>query len=329
MKSKKIFQLDERKLSDQWLFKLAILAPLIASIFLCIPLWLETSIDLSAKGYDKFLSLYKLPIGTLSLSIPLVAIVAHIHRTIQTAAQIETTKIKNTTDSFFSHHKFMIEAFSKIPSKKITISNQEVDYEIKDPYHLYDNLFNGSSYENGIIATLIPEIKARIEESLEEINESLIKARDDFDNKKSKVLLLIKIEMAITSIESAISLESKPTKNNSLIMAKDDHGTVKIVTEFLDELELKEKLDRLLFFAKKVFQILNIHLKTEDELEFYSIIKTQNHCFFNEAFNDTVPTKLNKNFGMSINTSNKLDREYEQYLINLEELNFVNSLVND
>ncbi|HHQ6556669.1 TPA: hypothetical protein ACSTJ0_001230 [Serratia fonticola] len=329
MKSKKIFQLDERKLSDQWLFRLAILVPLVISILLCIPLWLETSIDLSAKGYDKFLNLYKLPIGILSLSIPLVAIVAHIHRTIQTAAQIETTRRKNVTDSFFSHHKFMIEAFSKIPEKKINLSNQVVEYGIKDPYHLYDSLFKGSSYENGIIVTLIPEIKDKIETSLKSIENSLIEAREDFDNKKSKVLLLMKIEIAITSIESMISLESIPTKKNSIIMAKDEHGTAKIVTEFSDELELKDKLDHLLFFAKKVFQILNLNLKSENTLKFYSIIRTPDHCFFNEAFSDAVPTRLNESYGMSYSNSNKLDREFEQYLLNLEELKFVNSLIDD
>ncbi|HHQ6588646.1 TPA: hypothetical protein ACSTLS_000169 [Serratia fonticola] len=329
MKSKEILQLDERKLSDQWLFRLAILVPLVISILLCIPLWLETSIDLSAKGYDKFLNLYKLPIGILSLSIPLVAIIAHIHRTIQTAAQIETTKTKNITDSFFSHHKFMIEAFSKIPGKKITLSNQEVDYEIKDPYHLYDSLFKGSSYENGIIATLIPEIKDEIEKKLESIDKSLTEAREDFDNKKSKILLLIEIEMAITSIESAISLESKPTKNNSIIMAKDEHGTAKIVTKFSDELELKEKLNHLLFFSKKVFQILNLPLKSGDTLEFYSIIKTPDYCFFNEVFSDTIPTRLNESFSMSFSSSNKLERELEQYLHNLEEQRIINALIED
>ncbi|QXN62328.1 hypothetical protein [Serratia fonticola] len=320
MKSKKIFQLDERKLSDQWLFRLAILVPLVISILLCIPLWLETSIDLSAKGYDKFLNLYKLPIGILSLSIPLVAIVAHIHRTIQTAEQIQTTRKKNITDSFFSHHKFMIDAFSKIPSRTITLSNQEVEYKIEDPYHVYDNLFKGSSYENGIVTTLITQIKDKIEKQLNSIEDCLFEARDGIEDKKKKVSLLIKIEMAITSIESQVSLGCKPSQSNGVIMARDDHGGAQIITDLSDELELKEKLRTLLFLTRKVFQILNISIETGSTLEIYSLITTPDHNVFNQVFSDRVPTRLSKSYSLYLKGSNKiLDQEFEEYMKDLEK----------
>lgn len=90
----KFLQLNERKLSEQWMFWLSISIPLALSITLSIPLWLQTKINISPEGYDNFLRIFKLPIGVLSLSIPLVAIVAHIHRTIQTAEQIQTTRRK-------------------------------------------------------------------------------------------------------------------------------------------------------------------------------------------------------------------------------------------
>lgn len=94
-------KLDHDRLSKQWPFWISIFSPLIISILLSIPLWIDTTLDISANGYNKFLSIYRLPIGVLSLSIPLVAIVAHIHRTIQTAEQLNAARKKNIADSFF------------------------------------------------------------------------------------------------------------------------------------------------------------------------------------------------------------------------------------
>lgn len=99
----RFFEFSDASLSKQHLFKLAILGPFFLAIIFCFPLWIDCSITInfSSGGYEKFLSLFKLPLGIWSLSIPLVAIVAHIHRTIQTASQIEATKKKNLIDGFF------------------------------------------------------------------------------------------------------------------------------------------------------------------------------------------------------------------------------------
>ncbi|HHK5870980.1 TPA: hypothetical protein ACQVQ7_002048, partial [Serratia marcescens] len=165
----KFLQLNERKLSEQWMFWLSISIPLALSITLSIPLWLQTKINISPEGYDNFLRIFKLPIGVLSLSIPLVAIVAHIHRTIQTAEQIQTTRRKNAADSFFSHHKFMIEALGKVPTNDIALSNSPVEYKIGDPYQLYDNFFTHSSYENGINTSFLVKATSSIEREINKI----------------------------------------------------------------------------------------------------------------------------------------------------------------
>ncbi|CAI0768873.1 Uncharacterised protein [Serratia fonticola] len=201
----KFLQLDDRKLSEQWLFRLSILIPLSISILLCIPLWFKTEWDFSAKGYDAFLNLYKLPIGVLSLSIPFVAIVAHIHRTIQTSEQISTTRRKNAADSFFAHHKFMIEAINKISEKNMS-RFLNYKYKIEDPYHLYDNFFKNSSYEKGIDSSNINSLVDKIENEVENIKASLCIAKEEMDNKHLKITLLAEIMRAVKEIESILSI---------------------------------------------------------------------------------------------------------------------------
>ncbi|MBN7768238.1 hypothetical protein JYP33_21070, partial [Pectobacterium brasiliense] len=148
----KPLSLNEKRLSNQWLFWFFIVTPLIFSIALCIPLWKETSFNFSSTGYTNFLSMFSLPIGVLSLSIPLVAIVAHIHRTIQTEVQIQESRGKNLSDTFYSHHKYHIEEFSKIHPLKIEFTLhhpkkeiKEYESEIKKPIKLYYSLFENSS----------------------------------------------------------------------------------------------------------------------------------------------------------------------------------------
>ena len=76
--------LSDESLSKQPLFWLVLLGPLALALLLCLPLWFNADVRLrfTPAGYDDFLNTFKLPIGVWSLSIPLVAIVAHMHRTL-------------------------------------------------------------------------------------------------------------------------------------------------------------------------------------------------------------------------------------------------------
>ncbi|CAI1570434.1 Uncharacterised protein [Serratia proteamaculans] len=306
-------QLNERKLSEQWMFWLSILIPLALSIILSIPLWLQTKINLSAEGYGNFLSIFKLPIGVLSLSIPLVAIVAHIHRTIQTAEQIQTTRKKNAADSFFSHHKFMIEAFGKITSKDISISKQPFEYKIGDPYQLYDNFFEHSSYELGINPSNIPLITSEIEIEIDKIDELLIKSRDIPESKFDKINLLREIAESIITIEKKLTLAVPKLKSNSLIMDKQNGITTMLVIDYIYEEELKDRLQSLLYLTKKTFQIINHRYIEPDIICFYANLKTPNYHFFNEVFSDIILTKMSIYSGIASMSSSRFDKPFYEY----------------
>lgn len=76
----KFLEFSDGSLTQQWPFRLALGIPVFCALILCFPLWFNPSItfNLTPEGYSNFLELFKFPIGVLSLSIPLVAIVAHI-----------------------------------------------------------------------------------------------------------------------------------------------------------------------------------------------------------------------------------------------------------
>lgn len=316
----KYLELDDRKLSEQWLFKLSILIPLLISILLSIPLWLKTQWDFSAKGYDVFLNLYKLPIGILSLSIPFVAIVAHIHRTIQTSEQINTTRRKNAADSFFAHHKFMIESINKISDKEMIILNGYT-YKISDPYHLYDNFFKNSSYENGINTSNISFLTKEIENSINNIKKSIVDARELIGNKNLKIVLLSQLISSMEEIERILTIQFKRSKQNFVVMDKNSENTVMLAMASRSEIDIKERLSNLIYCIKKVYQLINIKFEDgdDDDLYFYAELTTPNYCFYDDVFMDIIPARINERFSISLPQSDMLEGYYTNYIEQLQK----------
>ncbi|MEK8893921.1 hypothetical protein ACXYUH_09295 [Escherichia coli] len=87
-KNNNYFEMTEERLTKQNLFKQSIRIPIISSLYFGIFSWMGHSPQFDADGFSNFIEISKLPIALLSLSIPFVAIVANIHRTIQTENQI-------------------------------------------------------------------------------------------------------------------------------------------------------------------------------------------------------------------------------------------------
>ncbi|HEJ8088370.1 TPA: hypothetical protein SMI57_001384 [Serratia liquefaciens] len=314
----KFFELNDKKLSDQWLFWLSILIPLFVSIMLCIPLWTKSQWDLSAKGYEVFLALYKLPIGILSLSIPFVAIVAHIHRTIQTAEQIKTTKVKNTSDAFFSHHKYITENISKIPTKIIGLASSKIEYKIEDPYHIYGYIFEGSSYEKGVN---IENIESKVNKIYDAVNyvEKDLEELKTIENFGEKIFSLAKLEVSIRHLEETLSISypSQPIKKR--VMYKDSFLTNMTITEFHSEEEIKDRIRELLFFTTKILQIINASLSISNSTNFYIGKRYKDQCFLTDVFSSTIDTKLMSGYKIAPSGNNSLNDFYKEYRHRLEE----------
>ncbi|WP_414159897.1 hypothetical protein ACMGG8_15750 [Pseudomonas sp. BNK-45] len=114
-KIKSIFKLDSSKgLIGQGLLWLSIFIPLFLALSLGFWVWPNYQVDLSLEGYRKFIEVSLLPLGMMSISLPLTGLVARFHSTQQTARQIEVVSAKNNLDAFYSHRKEMISYFSSM-----------------------------------------------------------------------------------------------------------------------------------------------------------------------------------------------------------------------
>lgn len=320
-------KLDEKRLSQQWAFRLAIAIPLGGSFLLCIPLWFETTFNFSSAGYENFLSIFSLPIGVLSISIPWVAIVAHIHRTIQTEVQINVTTEKNLADSFFSHHKFLIEALSKLPIKTTNRGNLHKEMKINDPYHIYKNIFPDSSYKKGIVFDKLGEARHRIENSFHKIEREILKNLHTEDIDRSELILSLReITINIKAIHNELSIKTinidKENKNR-LIMDKKENKFIKIISRNTSEYDVKEEIKNTIYFANRIFSLLNTSsFEMQDLTLFYCGLNNEKYTIFAPLFNSSTPTNDEEIFQFMHNEKNKekvkkMEHEYLLYYINV------------
>lgn len=156
------FQMTEERLTKQKLFKQSIRLPVISSLYFGVFSWIGHQPQFNSEGFIKFIEISKLPMGILSLSIPFVAIVSSIHRTIQTENQINKTQKqidlvseKNRSDAYYSHLKTYADIFKTLPSFTLSRSsksnsiNKEHTISVDHPYSLYKTIFYESTVSNG------------------------------------------------------------------------------------------------------------------------------------------------------------------------------------
>lgn len=105
---------EESGLSEQGLLWISIFSPLLYFLGLGVICWDGYHISLTSDGLNKFISISKLPLGALSIALPLSVLVSRLHATKQTARQIKITQQKNNIDLFNSHRKELFGYFSQI-----------------------------------------------------------------------------------------------------------------------------------------------------------------------------------------------------------------------
>lgn len=88
-------------------FWASILPPLIVGIALAVIAGIseQRTWDFTSSGYNSFLNDFKLPVGIMGLAIPLGALSAAIHRSIQTSRQIMEQNSQNIFSNYLQHRK--------------------------------------------------------------------------------------------------------------------------------------------------------------------------------------------------------------------------------
>lgn len=312
------FEFTDESLSKQHLFKLSIGGPLLIAALLCIPLWFDKNINLSLtySGYENFLSIFKLPIGVWSLSIPLVAIVAHIHRTIQTASQIEATKAKNLSDSFFSHHKFVTEALSKLPVYPLKINNTEFDSKLDAPYSLYNKFFPKSSYENGFSQEGFSDVVSVIQDTINSLSASLSMSKNSTDHEKELFHNFDHIIFSANKLKEEMLLSIYKTDNNNVYMYRSDTRTFKLAIPYENEDELKSEIRSIVELVTKVFELANVIIAIPAALHFYAYSNTDKNYKFKQLFSKMTRFDCRPGSSSSLNDAKPNDtlRFYDKYL---------------
>lgn len=171
------FALDHRSLGHQPLFWMAMGLPVLLFFYFGWFSWKGSSLQWDQDGFNNFINSSRLPLGLLALTIPFTVLITSMHRSIQTAKQIEEAQVKNTADRHFAHMKFFIDELEKI----------EI---IRSPIALYSVIFpnakeNDFSWESEPIQDLI-ELNEQIISSVREMYYS-IEANTNEEEAKARI----------------------------------------------------------------------------------------------------------------------------------------------
>lgn len=201
--------MNPKRLTRQYLFWAAIIIPFSFFITTGIISWYDKSLRLDSNGFDNFLSISKLPLALLSLSLPLGIIVNNIHRTIQTEKQIEEAERKNKIDAFYAHRKNTIDVLDNLPFSDLHTGLESIKLEFHNTYNVYRLLYPKASSESGIIdgsPKIIDDVLILWEEFDNLISSSSqIDEFEEFDS-------LLKLQSHLDKIHDKLQLKKYITK---------------------------------------------------------------------------------------------------------------------
>ena len=155
----------ELGLMKQGLLWLVMLVPLNYFLATGYLAWKDYDILLSAQGFQTFLQISILPLGLLSLALPLSVLVSRLHSTEQAAKQIKIVSHKNNLDTYRSHRQELFSYFEQIGETNY-LSCVKVNFKVHP--RLHKNFFQGSPHEG------LPKI---YEDAFKDIESELASAR--------------------------------------------------------------------------------------------------------------------------------------------------------
>ncbi|MGV2937770.1 hypothetical protein ACIPUA_22540 [Providencia sp. AGC89] len=264
----KTFKIDAKPLTQQTLFWLAIVIPIVSFIYFGLFAWWGKTPVFSAHGFERFIKISTLPLGLLSLAIPFTAVINNIHRTVQTNEQIEQTKNKNNLDLLFSHKKSFVEYINSRVLEPFNVSIYMIDYtpennvqdfeqkfKVTNPYLLYKSVY--SINDANLMSTPTPNVSIKYLNEVSSLWSDLsfliekISHPNFEENKNSDIVETYKnLESKIFEIIKIIHLSFTSSLNYKNIDVGD---SVKIKTSILCNSYLKQLLASLYNFTFDIF----------------------------------------------------------------------------
>lgn len=268
---RKWYELNEKSLMHQKLFWLSILIPVISFIYFGIFAWWGKTPVLSAHGYARFYEISKFPLMLLASAVPLGAIINNIHRTIQTAKQLERTehqiilaKEKNRSDSFYAHQKSYAEIFKTVPSFIVsrdfieTDENKKyIELSIAHPYILYMNIFTHSSIENGYNKTVSENFINRVQDYYKKISMSIAPGYNEEISYDFQIIYLKQLEVNVIQLCRELGIDYRYEKHEFIIY---NHIMNEATTiSFSDEKQIKQMITGMRDMLVHVYTLIGLN----------------------------------------------------------------------
>ncbi|EKK4000308.1 hypothetical protein [Cronobacter dublinensis] len=254
----------------QPLFWSVILVPVLLFLYFGFFSWKGHLPQLDSNGFINFYNISKIPLLLLASSVPLAAMVANLHRTIQTESQINETKKKNSIDLYYSHIKFYTESFSKIPSYELELHPLKKEIQLSHHFTLYKIIFPNSSPESNSTTEVNNDILEKVRHSWSMININLGKHNSEYEiylkNKESydfsKLAALINaIELELLKICKYIFITgyhySKSAIYNYGPSAIKPSANVILHSMFFNHKDICETIEKVEKICSRLFDIIN------------------------------------------------------------------------
>lgn len=283
--SKDWYKLTCKPLTYQGLFWAAIFIPLLSFGYFGYFAWKGHSVDLSSDGLNKFITISKLPLGLLSLSIPFVAIITSLHRSIQTAAQIssantqiELAKKKNSLDELFSREKNFVDKCTYIEKQvgsvdiKLKDSISTFTFNISAPHILFHKIYDTTPNDGDITYKLTNFVNFSFLKQLSTIEDNLklhyecIQRKNEvgIDDELSRLFVIVK---ALCQSFDALSV---PTCQVPFFYIKGKNNGFQLCVS--SEEELKMWLRKYITLSESLFSAINLSGK-------YSLFHMKKYTF--------------------------------------------------
>ncbi|MCG9950767.1 hypothetical protein MIB43_012625 [Providencia rettgeri] len=309
---KRLISLNDENLAKQPIFWVGTILPLIVAS------WVEYQIillnpELLSLGSVSNLFTKSAPALYISALTPtLGVIISNIHRTIQTKKQIQVTEMKNISDSFYAHNKFILEEFKAITEKS---NEYNIELSIISPNMLYKKIYEKSTLSDGADNKVCTSFLTELENNFISLNNEVVKSTKDIkelyvDSDTSFANIQIPLSGFIFSFKKITNYLCINNKNNYLdyyLFTRPSEIKIKIEGE-LNDLTSKYSEDKRVInycetrkvqlFLNELFTYLGLFLYVVDKL--LDIINIKNRHFLakisseisKELFNLLLPLKI-------------------------------------
>jgi len=214
---------------------LAIILPFLLFLVFGFFAWSGHSVSFTSEGFNLFISISKLPLGILAISLPLSALIIRIHSTHQTALQIETTSYKNRQDEYYAHESSLHSYFTRIEPLKLI--GFEGEYSLSIDNRLYRKIYPKNSPHTGVTEHN-HLFTSMLTGKMMELGKQIYYINTYSDNRKQLDLVANTLFLAIKNMNqicNALFVEV-PCSLNSTEWLKVDNGSVALKSKNVDEL---------------------------------------------------------------------------------------------